>query len=224
MSKLYIVPTPIGNLDDMTYRSVRVLQEAELILAEDTRQTGKLLQHFGISNNMKAYHQYNEHKLTADLVEKLRATCATWALVSDAGMPGISDPAYLMIKHALEAGIWVEALPGPTALIPALVNSGLPCDRFVFEGFLPHKKGRQKRLKALQAEERTLVFYESPYRLLKTLDQFCETFGEDRPASVSRELTKVYEETLRGTLGELKAQFELYSKIKGEIVIIVQGA
>lgn len=223
MSKIYIVPTPIGNLEDMTYRSVRVLQEADLILAEDTRQTGKLLQHFGISNNMKAYHQHNEHKLTSELVERLQMTGETWALVSDAGMPGVSDPAYLLVKHCIDAGVPVECLPGATAFLPALVNSGLPCDRFVFEGFLPHKKGRQKRLKALQSEERTIVFYESPYRLLKTIQQFCEAFGEGRPASISRELTKVYEETVRGNLGTLKAHFEQYQKIKGEFVIIVQG-
>ncbi|PSR05806.1 MAG: 16S rRNA (cytidine(1402)-2'-O)-methyltransferase [Bacteroidetes bacterium SW_10_40_5] len=222
MSKLIIVPTPIGNLEDVTYRSIKVLQEASLILAEDTRQTNKLLKHYNINNQLKSYHQYNEHQLTQQLVQDLTSMNLMYALVSDAGMPGISDPAYLLVSACLQAHVAVESLPGPTAFLPALIKSGLPMERFTFEGFLPHKKGRQKRLENLKEEDKTMIFYESPYRLLKTIQQFCDTFGPGRKGSVSKELTKIYEQTWNGSLEDLKEQLT-NQKIKGEFVIIVEG-
>jgi len=222
MSKLIIVPTPIGNLEDVTYRSIKVLQEASLILAEDTRQTKKLLKHYNINNQLKSYHQYNEHQLTQQVVQDLTSMNLMYAMVSDAGMPGISDPAYLLVRACLEAHVAVESLPGPTAFLPALIKSGLPMERFTLEGFLPHKKGRQKRLENLKGEDKTMIFYESPYRLLKTIQQFCDTFGPDRKGSVSKELTKIYEQTWNGSLEDLKKQL-INQKIKGEFVIIVEG-
>ncbi|MCF8336149.1 MAG: 16S rRNA (cytidine(1402)-2'-O)-methyltransferase [Bacteroidales bacterium] len=222
MAKLYIIPTPIGNLEDLTYRAARILRQVDLILAEDTRNTKNLLDHYQIQNRIESYHKFNEHKKTGSLVQKLMKKDKTAALVSDSGSPGISDPGYLLVSTCLSNGMEVETLPGPTAFIPALINSGLPCDRFVFEGFLPHKKGRKKRLEFLANETRTIVLYESPYRLLKTLQQLVEYFGESRRATVSRELTKIHEENIRGTLKELINHFEKQN-IKGEIVIIVEG-
>ena len=219
MANLYIVPTPIGNLEDITLRAIRILKEVDMVLAEDTRKTQILLKHYGIENKLSSHHAFNEHKSVRAVIERLKGG-ATIALVSDAGTPGISDPGFLLIRECLKENITVECLPGPTALIPALVNSGLPCDRFIFEGFLPHKKGRQTRLTKLSEEESTLVFYESPHRLVKTLEQFATVFGSARPASVSRELTKIYEETARGTLEELIVHFK-DKIIKGEIVIVV---
>lgn len=221
MSKLYLVPTPIGNLEDITLRAIRILKEVDIILAEDTRKTGNLLKHLEIQKPLMAHHKFNEHKSLPALVDRIKSG-ETIALVSDAGTPGISDPGFLIARACIEEDIDVECLPGATAFIPALVNSGLPNDRFVFEGFLPQKKGRQKRLNDLIEESKTMVFYESPYRLLKTLTQFAEVFGEDRKASVSRELTKIHEENIRGSLKEI---IEYYSKstIKGEIVIVVAG-
>ncbi len=221
MSKLYLVPTPIGNLEDITLRAIRILKEVDIILAEDTRKTGILLKHYDIGKPVMAHHKFNEHKTVPVIVDRIKSG-ETIALVSDAGTPGISDPGFLIARACIEEGLDVECLPGATAIIPALVNSGLPNDRFSFEGFLPQKKGRQKRLNELAEEQKTMVFYESPYRLLKTLTQFAEVFGEDRKASVSRELTKIYEENIRGTLKEL---IDYYSKstLKGEIVIIVEG-
>ncbi|MCX6249639.1 MAG: 16S rRNA (cytidine(1402)-2'-O)-methyltransferase [Bacteroidetes bacterium] len=221
MPQLYLVPTPIGNLEDITFRAIRILKEADLVLAEDTRKTLILLKHYGIEQKVVSHHSFNEHQTLKTVVGKIRSGL-TVALVSDAGTPGISDPGYLLLRECLKDGIKVECLPGPTAFIPALVNSGIPCDRFLFEGFLPHKKGRQTRLKELSEEKTTMVFYESPHRLLKTLEQFCEYFGEDRTACVSRELTKIYEENRRGTLTELKAHFG-EKEVRGEIVIVVQG-
>ena len=222
MSKLYIIPTPIGNLEDLTYRAATILGEVDFILAEDTRNTKKLLDHYQIKNRIESHHKFNEHQKTGSLVQRLIENNETAALVSDSGSPGISDPGYLLVSTCLNHGVEVETLPGATAFIPALVNSGLPCDRFVFEGFLPHKKGRKKRLELLSDETRTIVLYESPYRLLKTLQQLSEYLGEQRRASVSRELTKIYEENVRGTLFELISHFEK-QKITGEIVIIVEG-
>lgn len=221
MSKLFLVPTPIGNLEDITLRAIRILKEVDIILAEDTRKTSILLKHYSIEKPLWAHHKFNEHKTLPSLVEKIKSG-ESIALVSDAGTPGISDPGFLIARACIEADIEVECLPGATAFIPALVNSGLPNDRFSFEGFLPQKKGRQKRLNELSEEQKTMVFYESPYRLLKTLGQFAEVFGEDRRASVSRELTKIHEENIRGTLKEL---IEYYTKstLKGEIVVIVEG-
>ncbi len=221
MSKLYLVPTPIGNLEDITLRAIRILKEVDIILAEDTRKTGILLKHYGIGKPVMAHHKFNEHKTVPVIVDRIKSG-ETIALVSDAGTPGISDPGFLIARACIEEGLDVECLPGATAIIPALVNSGLPNDRFSFEGFLPQKKGRLKRLNELAEEQKTMVFYESPYRLLKTLTQFAEVFGEDRKASISRELTKIYEENIRGTLKEL---IDYYSKstLKGEIVIIVEG-
>jgi 16S rRNA (cytidine1402-2'-O)-methyltransferase len=221
MSKFYLVPTPIGNLEDITLRAIRILKEVDIILAEDTRKTGILLRHFEIEKTVFAHHKFNEHKALPSIVQRIK-NGETMAMVSDAGTPGISDPGFLIARACIEAGIDIECLPGATAFIPALVNSGLPNDRFVFEGFLPQKKGRQKRLSELAEERKTMVFYESPYRLLKTLTQFTEVFGENRKASVSRELTKIHEENIRGTLKEL---IDYYSKstLKGEIVIIVEG-
>ena len=221
MATLYLVPTPIGNLEDITLRAIAVLKEVDLILAEDTRTSGKLLHHFGITTPMLAYHMHNEHKVTDRIVDRLKAG-ENLALISDAGTPGISDPGFLLTRASIEAGIPVVSLPGPTALIPALVNSGLPSDRFTFEGFLPPKKGRQTRLKELSEEGRTMIFYESPHKLLKTLENFIEFFGGERPASISRELTKVYEETVRGTLSELLEHFGK-NPLKGEFVIVVGG-
>lgn len=219
--KLFVVPTPIGNLEDITLRAIRILKEVDLILAEDTRTSGHLLRHLEISKPMQSYHIHNEHQTLAKLMERLQQG-ETMALITDAGTPGISDPGYLLIRECHRNQIEVECLPGPTAFVPALVNSGLPTDRFVFEGFLPHKKGRQTRLESLRNENRTMIFYESPHRLLKSLQQFTEYFGADRPASVSRELTKVFEETVRGSLQEIITYFA-NKTIKGEIVIVIAG-
>jgi len=221
MSKLYIVPTPIGNLEDMTFRAVTILQEVDLILAEDTRTSGKLLKHFKIMTQMQSHHMHNEHKMVNRIVERLKSG-EIIALISDAGTPAISDPGFLLTRACIQNDIEVECLPGATAFVPALVNSGLPNDKFVFEGFLPVKKGRQTRLKLLSEEERTLIFYESPHKLLKTLRQFAEYFGEERLISVSRELTKMYEETVRGTIAEVLAYFENKAP-KGEFVVVVSG-
>lgn len=220
-TSLYIVPTPIGNLGDITLRALEVLRNADLILAEDTRTSGVLLKHYEISKPLQSFHNFNEHRILAALIERLKGG-EKMALVSDAGTPGISDPGFLIIRAALQASLEVECLPGPTAFVPALVKSGLPCDRFVFEGFLPQKKGRQTALKTLTEESRTMVFYESPYRLVKTLEQFCEYFGKERPASVSRELTKMFEETVNGPLETVLQHFQ-QKEVKGEIVIVVAG-
>jgi len=221
MGKLYIVPTPIGNLKDMTFRAVEVLKEADLILAEDTRTSGKLLKHFEISTPSKSHHMHNEHKTVRELINKLKSG-TTIALISDAGTPAISDPGFLLTRACVENNIDVDCLPGATAFVPALVNSGLPNDKFVFEGFLPVKKGRQTRLKLLAEEARTIIFYESPHKLIKTLGHFCEYFGEERLISVSRELTKLYEETIRGTAKEVLEHYT-NKPPKGEIVIVVGG-
>lgn len=220
-AKLYLVPTPIGNMEDMTFRAIAVLKKVDLILAEDTRTSGKLLKHFEIETQMKPYHMHNEHKMLDVMVNQIKNGTSI-ALISDAGTPAISDPGFLLTRASIHAGIAVECLPGATAFVPALVNSGLPCDKFVFEGFLPVKKGRQTRLKFLAEEKRTMIFYESPHRLLKTLGHFSEYFGPDRTASVSRELSKLYEETKRGTLLELMAYFT-ENILKGEIVLVVEG-
>jgi 16S rRNA (cytidine1402-2'-O)-methyltransferase len=219
LKKLYIVPTPIGNLDDFTFRAVKVLKEADTILAEDTRTSGKLLKHYDITTKMNAYHMFNEHKAVEGITERLLSG-ETMALITDAGTPAISDPGYLLVRECIKKGIEVECLPGATAFVPALVNSGLPNDKFFFEGFLPHKKGRQTRLKFLATLPYTLVFYESPHRLVKTLSQFIEFFGADRKVSVSRELTKIHEETVRGTLSEVEEYFKSKT-VKGEIVIVL---
>ena len=221
MSKLYIVPTPVGNLGDMTPRAVEVLNSVDLILAEDTRTSGVLLKKFGIATHAESHHKWNEHETAARVKDKILAGLSV-ALISDAGTPGISDPGFLLARTCIEAGIEVETLPGPTALIPALVNSGLPCDRFCFEGFLPIKKGRQTRLGELAVERRTMVFYESPLRLAKTLGQFAEVFGAQRQASVSREISKIHDTTVRGTLEYLSKYFTDHPP-KGEIVIVVAG-
>jgi 16S rRNA (cytidine1402-2'-O)-methyltransferase len=218
---LYIIPTPIGNLADMTFRAVAVLQEVDLILAEDTRTSGVLLNHYQIQKPVTPYHQHNEHKVTPHLVEQMAAG-RTMALLTDAGTPGISDPAFLLVRECVKQGVKVECLPGATAFVPALVNSGLPMNRFCFEGFLPLKKGRHTLLTQLATEERTLIFYESPVRLVKTLLQLAEYFGPDRPCCVSRELTKKFEENKRGTLAEVAAYFA-DKGVKGEIVIVVAG-
>ena len=221
MAKLFLVPTPIGNLEDMTLRGIRILKEVSLILAEDTRSSGKLLKHFQIENKMQSYHMHNEHRIVSDIVERI-ASGNDIALITDAGTPGISDPGFLIVRECIRNGVEVETLPGATAFVPALINSGLPCDRFVFEGFLPIKKGRSTRLQKLKDEERTMVFYESPYRLVKTLQQFIDVFGGDRLSSVSRELSKMFEENKQGTLQKC---FEHFSSktVKGEIVIVVGG-
>lgn len=219
--KLYLVPTPIGNLDDITLRAIKILQSVDAVLAEDTRTSGVLLRHLSISKPLHSYHIFNEHQTVQRLTGQLKGG-KTFALVTDAGTPGISDPGFLLVRACIQNDIPVECLPGPTAFVPALVNSGLPNDRFTFEGFLPHKKGRQTRLSELAGEERTMVFYESPHRLLKTLQQFAGVFGADRPAAVSRELTKVFEENRRGPLSELIAYFA-EKTVKGELVICVQG-
>lgn len=216
------MPTPVGNLEDMTFRAVRVLKEADLVLAEDTRTSGILLKHFEIKKPMQSHHKFNEHQTVENVVNRLKAG-ETVALVSDAGTPGISDPGFLVVRECVRAGIEVQCLPGATAFVPALVSSGLPCDRFCFEGFLPQKKGRQTRLNALVGETRTMVFYESPHRLVKALTQFVECFGPERLAAVSREISKVHEETVRGTLAELVEHFTA-NEPRGEIVIIVSGA
>ncbi len=219
MSKLTIVPTPIGNLDDITLRAIKVLKSVDLILAEDTRNSGKLLKHFDIETRMISYHQHNEHKVVEAISQRI-ANGETIALITDAGTPAISDPGFLLVRQCVLLGIQVECLPGATAFVPALVNSGLPSDKFFFEGFLPHKKGRQTRLKFLSQIPYTIVFYESPYRLLKTLSQIGEFFGFDRQVSVSRELTKIHEETIRGTVTEVLEYFN-NNTLKGEIVIVV---
>jgi 16S rRNA (cytidine1402-2'-O)-methyltransferase len=221
MSKLYIVPTPIGNLQDITFRAIEVLKDVDLILAEDTRTSGKLLKHFKISTQMQSHHMHNEHKTVENLINKLKSGI-TIALISDAGTPAISDPGFLLTRACVENNIAVDCLPGATAFVPALVNSGLPNDKFVFEGFLPVKKGRQTRLLLLAEETRTIIFYESPHKLIKTLANFCEYFGEDRQVSVSRELTKLYEETIRGTVKEVLEHYT-NKPPKGEIVIVVGG-
>ena len=221
MAKLYIVPTPIGNLDDITLRAVNVLREVDFILAEDTRTTSFLLRHLGIEKKLHSHHKFNEHA-TVKMVAGSIAAGRNAALVSDAGTPGISDPGFLLVRTCVEAGIEVETLPGATALIPALVQSGFPCDRFCFEGFLPQKKGRAKQLQALADEERTMIFYESPYRLVKTLTQFAEFFGAERPVSVCREISKIHEESVRGTLTEVIAHFT-QNEPRGEIVIVLGG-
>ncbi|MBB6003904.1 16S rRNA (cytidine(1402)-2'-O)-methyltransferase [Arcicella rosea] len=221
--KLYLVPTPIGNLDDITYRAVKVLQSVDAVLAEDTRNSGILLKHLNISKPLYAHHAHNEHHGTNGIIKLLKEG-KVLALVSDAGTPAISDPGFLLVRECLKQGIEVECLPGATAFVPALVNSGLPADRFIFEGFLPHKKGRQTRLKSLVEEERTIILYESPHRLLKTLEQLAEFLGIDRQACVSRELTKIFEENIRGTLSEILLHYQSNpNTIKGEIVIIVAG-
>jgi len=219
--KLYIVPTPIGNLQDMTFRAVEVLNNVDLILAEDTRTSGKLLKHFEITTHMQSHHMHNEHKTMETLIKRLQAG-ETFALISDAGTPAISDPGFLLTRACIANNIPVECLPGATAFVPALVNSGLPNDKFVFEGFLPVKKGRQTRFQVLAEETRTMIFYESPHKLVKTLGHFCEYFGEDRQVSVSRELTKLYEENIRGTAKEVLTHYE-NKPPKGEIVIVVDG-
>lgn len=221
MSKLYIVPTPIGNLDDITLRAIKTLSAVDLILAEDTRTTSFLLKHLGIDKKLISHHKFNEHAKVEAIATRIAAG-ENVALVSDAGTPGISDPGFLLVRTCIEAGIEVETLPGATALIPALVQSGFPCDRFCFEGFLPQKKGRNKRLQQLADEERTIIFYESPYRVIKTLTQLAETFGGDRPVSVSRELTKKFEETVRGTLEDVMEHFKK-KEPKGEFVIVLAG-
>lgn len=221
MGKLYLVPTPIGNLEDMTFRAIRILKEVDVILAEDTRTSAKLLSHYEIKNKLLSHHKFNEHK-TVEMIATQIEQGKNVALISDAGTPGISDPGFLLVKTCLEKDIDVECLPGATALIPALVNSGFPTDRFTFEGFLPQKKGRQKKIKELMTEPRTMIFYESPYRLMKTLEQFAEFLGPDRKASVSRELSKLFEENKRGTLAELIEYFGSKA-IKGEIVIVLEG-
>ena len=221
MGILYVVPTPVGNMEDITLRALRILKEADLILAEDTRTSGKLLKHYDIHNHLQSHHKFNEHGTSQAVVEKLKAG-QTIALISDAGTPGISDPGFFLVREAVAAGIEVQCLPGATALIPALVSSGLPDDRFCFEGFLPQKKGRQTRLESLREETRTMVFYESPYRVVKTLQQFAEVFGEERRVSCCREISKVHEESVRGTLAEVIAHFK-ETEPRGEFVIVVGG-
>ncbi|WP_159470769.1 16S rRNA (cytidine(1402)-2'-O)-methyltransferase [Dyadobacter sp. 3J3] len=219
--KLYVVPTPIGNLEDITLRAINVLKSVDVVLAEDTRTSGQLLKHLGISKPMHSYHIHNEHQSITRIIERILKG-ETMALVSDAGTPAVSDPGFLLVRECIKYGITIECLPGPTAFVPALVNSGLPSDRFTFEGFLPHKKGRQTRMQNLVNEDRTMIFYESPHRLIKALQQFAEYFGADRQACVSRELTKIYEENVRGTIQEIITYFS-EKTIKGEIVIIVAG-
>jgi len=220
-AKLYLVPTPIGNLEDMTFRAVSILKSVQVILTEDTRTSGRLLKHYNIETRMQPYHQFNEHKVVAGLVARI-AEGESMALITDAGTPGISDPGFLLVRACVEQGVEVETLPGATAFVPALVNSGLPCDKFYFEGFLPHKKGRQTRLKILAEMTVTLVLYESPHRLEKTLAQLVEFFGADRQVSVSRELTKLFEETRRGTAEALLTHFTEVPA-KGEIVMVIEG-
>ncbi len=219
--KLYLVPTPVGNLGDMTYRAVEVLKSVDLILAEDTRTSRVLLQHYDIATPMQAYHIFNEHQIVNKIIEKLQGGTSI-AVVTDAGTPGISDPGFLLVRDAVKNGIDVECLPGATAFVPALIDSGLPCDRFVFEGFLPHKKGRQTAIQRLAEENRTMIIYESPFRLVKLLEQLIETLGEERQVSVSREISKLHAETARGTLREVHDHFAA-KEVKGEIVVILAG-
>jgi 16S rRNA (cytidine1402-2'-O)-methyltransferase len=219
--KLFVIPTPIGNLEDMTFRAINVLKECDLVLAEDTRTSSFLFKHFRIETHMQSHHKFNEHKTTAEMVERMKGGSQI-ALISDAGTPAISDPGFLLVRAAIQEGIEVECLPGATAFVPALVESGLPCDRFCFEGFLPQKKGRQTRLQQLAEESRTMVFYESPYRVLKTLTQLAEYLGGDRTASASREISKIYAETVRGTLQELIIHFTQQAP-RGEFVLVVAG-
>ena len=221
MGILYVIPTPVGNLEDMTLRAIRLLREADLVLAEDTRTSGILLKHFDIHTHLMSHHKFNEHGTSATIVERLLAG-QTIALISDAGTPGISDPGFFLVREAVKAGVEVQTLPGATAFVPALVSSGLPCDRFTFEGFLPQKKGRQTRIESLRDEQRTMVFYESPYRLQKMLQQFVTVFGPDRQVSVCREISKVHEESVRGTLQEVAEHFNA-TPPKGEIVVVVEG-
>ena len=221
MGTLYLVPTPVGNLEDITARALRVLRECDLILAEDTRTSGNLLRHFDIHKPMVSYHKFNEHQTVTRVVERLMGG-ETIAVVSDAGTPGISDPGFLVAREAVKAGVEVITLPGATAFVPALVSSGLPCDRFCFEGFLPQKKGRQTRIEALKTETRTMIFYESPHRVVKALQQFAEVFGEDRQCSACREISKMHEESVRGTLSEVLAHF-LENEPRGEFVIVLAG-
>lgn len=220
-AKLYLVPTPIGNLEDMTFRAVRILKEVDLILAEDTRTSGFLLKHFGITTPMRSHHKFNEHQKSAQIAELIQSGQSV-ALISDAGTPGISDPGFYLVRECLQQGIEIECLPGATAFVPALVVSGFPTDRFVFEGFLPHKKGRQTRIKALLEEERTIVLYESPHRIHKAVQQFMEFFGPEREACICREISKKFEEAIRGTLAELDEHCKNH-KLKGEIVLVIRG-
>ena len=222
MGILYIVPTPVGNMEDMTLRAIRILKEADVVLAEDTRTSGILLKYFDIKNHLLSHHKFNEHGTSASVVDRLLAG-QTVALISDAGTPGISDPGFFLVREAVKAGIEVQCLPGATAFVPALVSSGLPCDRFCFEGFLPQKKGRQTKIDSLCNEQRTMIFYESPYRLVKTLTQFATAYGEDRQVSVCREISKIHEESVRGTLAEVIAHFTEHEP-KGEIVIVLAGS
>lgn len=222
MGILYLVPTPVGNLEDMTLRAIRILKEADLILAEDTRTSGMLLKHFDIKNKLCAHHKFNEHQTAAAFASRIAAG-ETIALVSDAGTPAISDPGFMLVRACVERGVEVQCLPGPTAFVPALVASGLPCERFTFEGFLPQKKGRQTRLQSLAEEERTMIFYESPHRIVKALQQFAETFGAERRMSACREISKLYEESVRGTIAEVLAHFET-NEPRGEFVLVVEGA
>ena len=222
MGILYIVPTPVGNMEDMTFRAVRILKEVDLVLAEDTRTSGILLKHFDIRNQLMSHHKFNEHGTSAGIVGRLLAG-ENVALISDAGTPGISDPGFFLVREAVRAGIEVQCLPGATAFVPALVSSGLPCDRFAFEGFLPQKKGRQTKIESLKDEERTMIFYESPYRVVKTLQQFAEAYGGDRQVSVCREISKIHEESVRGSLDEVIAHFN-ETPPKGEIVIVLAGS
>lgn len=221
MGILYVVPTPVGNMEDMTFRAVRILKEVDLVLAEDTRTSGILLKHYEIKNQLMSHHKFNEHGTSAGIVQRLLAG-ENVALISDAGTPGISDPGFFLVREAVRAGVEVQCLPGATAFVPALVSSGLPCDRFAFEGFLPQKKGRQTKLESLREEQRTMIFYESPYRLVKTLQQFAEVYGGDRQVSVCREISKVHEESVRGSLTDVIAHFK-EKEPKGEIVIVLAG-
>ena len=221
MGTLYVVPTPVGNLEDMTLRAIRILKEADVVLAEDTRTSGVLLKHYTISNTLLSHHKFNEHGTSAGIVARLLAG-QNVALISDAGTPGISDPGFFLVREAVRNGIEVQCLPGATAFVPALVSSGLPCDRFCFEGFLPQKKGRKSRVEALHHESRTMVFYESPYRLVKLLQLLAEVFGPERQVSVCREISKIHEESVRGTLAEVAAHFTAHEP-KGEIVVVVAG-
>ncbi len=221
MGKLYLVPTPVGNLDDMTLRALKVLREVDIVLAEDTRTSGLLLKHFEVKTLLVSHHKFNEHQ-TAEQFASRMAAGETMALITDAGTPGISDPGFMLVRACVERGVEVECLPGATAFVPALVSSGLPCERFTFEGFLPQKKGRRSRLEELAEEPRTMVFYESPYRVVKTLEQLVEVFGPERRASVAREISKLHEEVVRGTLAELSAHFAEHAP-RGEFVIVVAG-
>lgn len=220
--KLFLVPTPVGNMEDITLRALRILKEVDLILAEDTRTSGILLKHYDISRPMQSHHKFNEHETVRSLADRIEAGCNV-ALITDAGTPGISDPGFMLVRECAGRGITCECLPGATAFVPALVDSGLPCDRFCFEGFLPQKKGRSTKIESLKGEQRTMIFYESPFRLVKTLGQFAEAFGAGRLASVSREISKIHEECMRGTLSELHEYYSRHEP-KGEIVIVVAGA